>query len=453
MTSENVNLHEFVNSLQDMNKKLRKAVRIYSKRLKGSDVNEANLELERELAMDDNMPLVKYHQQREWMGMLEYKKEDEQLLLRNLVLDLKPEAMLKEMPQTPSYLLLMCIRHTDYMNDDEKVRGLLTGSINGIKKVVKKSSGDLGRVSAWLSNSVRLLNNLKQYSGEKAFQSENTAKQNEQCLKNFDLSEYRLILNDLAVWIYQVAVKYAESKLQNLIVGAVLEKECIAGCTTGKPTGMRQVSVVAEGSDEKKEFSPDDIIKVMNDVMQHLSAHNVQFDVVRQIFKQIFFFISATALNTLLLRKDLCHWMKAVQIRYNLSQLEQWVRDNKLNDGGVEEPLEPLIQATQLLQARKTEADVDSLCDVCSKLNMSQIVKILNLYTPVNEFEERVPMSFIRKVQEKMSASATSDAAQQSLMLDTKFLFAVSFQFKPSNVAIEQLNPPVAWGLGFLKKL
>jgi hypothetical protein len=45
---------------------------------------------------------------------------------------------------------------------------------------------------------------LKQYSGDKTFQAENTQKQNEQCLQNFDLSEYRQVLSDIAVWIYQV---------------------------------------------------------------------------------------------------------------------------------------------------------------------------------------------------------------------------------------------------------
>ena len=33
--------------------------------------------------------------------------------------------------------MFMCIRHTDYLNDDEKVRSLLTNTINSIKKVVK----------------------------------------------------------------------------------------------------------------------------------------------------------------------------------------------------------------------------------------------------------------------------------------------------------------------------
>lgn len=46
------------------------------------------------------------------------------------------------------------------------------------------------------------------------FQKDNTAKQNEHCLRNFDLSEYRQILIDLGVWIYHGLVKLTEAKLQ-----------------------------------------------------------------------------------------------------------------------------------------------------------------------------------------------------------------------------------------------
>ena len=108
------------------------------------------------------------------------------------------------LPGLPAYILFMCIRHTDFTNDDDKVRSLLTATINAIKKVIKKRHEDLDTTVLWLSNTLRLLHNLKQYSGDKTFQAENTQKQNEQCLHNFDLSEYRQVLSDIAVWIYQV---------------------------------------------------------------------------------------------------------------------------------------------------------------------------------------------------------------------------------------------------------
>ena len=43
-------------------------------------------ELEREMEVDEHMPSVKKYQAREYCGMLEYRKEDEPLLIRNLVI-------------------------------------------------------------------------------------------------------------------------------------------------------------------------------------------------------------------------------------------------------------------------------------------------------------------------------------------------------------------------------
>jgi myosin-5 len=39
----------------------------------------------------------------------------------------------------------------------------------------------------------------------------------------------------------------------------------------------------------------------------------------------------------------------------------------------VPDTLQPIIQAAQLLQARKTDEDVQSVCDMCDKLTMFQV--------------------------------------------------------------------------------
>lgn len=49
------------------------------------------------------------------------------------------------------------------------------------------------------------------------------------------------------------------------------------------------------------------------------------------------------------------------------------MRDSKLQESGAGTALEQIIQASQLLQARKTEADVESVCDMCSKLTIPQV--------------------------------------------------------------------------------
>jgi len=70
-----------------------------------------------------------------------------------VVTELRPSMVVKYSPSClPAYVLFMCMRHTDHVNDDEKVRSLLSCAINGIKKAVKvttkrvalRSSSDFG---------------------------------------------------------------------------------------------------------------------------------------------------------------------------------------------------------------------------------------------------------------------------------------------------------------------
>lgn len=58
-----------------------------------------------------------------------------------------------------------------------------------------------------------------------AFMTQNTAKQNEHCLKNFDLAEYRQVLSDLSIQIYQQLIKVAEGIIQPMI-GEYVPKGC-----------------------------------------------------------------------------------------------------------------------------------------------------------------------------------------------------------------------------------
>lgn len=87
-----------------------------------------------------------------------------------------------------------------------------------------------------------------------------------------------------------------------------------------------------------------------------------------------------------------------MQIRFNLSHLEQWIRDKithvsifsylfnqmfymcllfKAQD--VVNTLLPIIQASQLLQARKTDDDVNTICEMCDKMNANQVSRNMDL--------------------------------------------------------------------------
>ncbi|CAG2061126.1 unnamed protein product, partial [Timema podura] len=121
-------------------------------------------------------------------------------------------------------------------------------------------------------------------------------------------------------------------------------------------------------------------------------------------------------------------------------------------DTNVLDTLQPIIQAAHLLQARKQTEDVQSVCDMCDKLSMFQIIKILNLYTPADDFEERVPIAFIRKIQTTLS-ERTESQEQSTLLMDTKFSFPVRFPFNPSKIRLEDIEVPEVLNLPTLKKV
>lgn len=64
---------------------------------------------------------------------------------------------------------------------------------------------------------------------------------------------------------------------------------------------------------------------------------------------------------------------------------------------------------------------------MCSALTPLQICKILNLYTPVDEFEQRVPVSFIRKVQATLQERAQNQEQQVNDLVF--FVFRVTLRF------------------------
>ncbi|XP_018416500.1 PREDICTED: unconventional myosin-Vb [Nanorana parkeri] len=447
LTNENLDLKEVLEKSEKNEKKLKKQLKLYQKKMQESEGTPDIIQPERKQAeMTRQMTVQRI--EKDFQGMLEYYKDDEPLLVRNLITDLKPELTATAVPCLPAYILFMCIRHADYINDDQKVHSLLTSTINGIKKVLKKHNDSFQITSFWLSNSSRLLHCLKQYSGDEGFMTSNSPRQNEHCLRNFDLTEYRQVLSDLSIQIYQQLIKIAEGLLQPMIVSAMLETESIQGLSGVKPTGYRKRSSSMVDGDNS--YSLEAIIRQLNAFNIIMCDHGLDPEIIQQVFKQLFYMINAVSLNNLLLRKDICSWSTGMQLRYNISQLEEWLRGKNLHVSGAAQTMEPLIHAAQLLQLKKkTQEDAEAICSLCTALTTQQIVKILNLYTPVNEFEERVTVSFIRSIQAQLQER--KDPPQ--LLLDSKYMFPVLFPFNPSLITLDTVQIPPVLHLNFLNKV
>ncbi|XP_031596926.1 unconventional myosin-Vb isoform X2 [Oreochromis aureus] len=450
LTNDNLDLKELVEKLEKNERKLKKQLKIYMKKVQELEAAQAAAQSSRSKPELIRQVTVQ-RKEKDFEGMLEYNKEDEALLVKTLINDIRPSNVSGTVPCLPAYILFMCIRHADYINDDQKVESLLTSTINAIKKVLKKNNDDFEMTSFWLANTSRLLHCLKQYSGEEAFMTQNTPKQNEHCLKNFDLAEYRQVLSDLSIQIYQQLIKVAEGIIQPMIVSAMLESESIPSLAGVKPMGYRnRSSSMDTDADGPTSYTLQALIKQLGQFNNIMRDHGLDPEIIGQVVRQLFHCINAVTLNNLLLRKDVCSWSTGMQLRYNTSQLEEWLRGNNLYQSKAAATLEPIIQAAQLLQVKKkTSQDAEAICTLCTALTMQQIVKILNLYTPLNEFEERVTVSFIRNIQNRLQER--NDPPQ--LLLDTKHTFPVLFPYSPSALSLEMLHFPASLNIDFLVRV
>uniref|UniRef100_A0A668AXA8 Unconventional myosin-Vb n=1 Tax=Myripristis murdjan TaxID=586833 RepID=A0A668AXA8_9TELE len=451
LTNDNLDLKELVEKLEKNERKLKKQLRIYMKKVQELELNQAVATQPSRAKPELSRQVTVQRKEKDFEGMLEYYKEDEALLVKSLITDMKPSAVSATVPCLPAYILFMCIRHADYIDADQKVEALLTTTINAIKKVLKKNNDDFEMTSFWLANTSRLLHCLKQYSGDEVFMTQNTAKQNEHCLKNFDLAEYRQVLSDLSIQIYQQLIKVAEGIMQPMIVSAMLESESIPSLAGVKPMGYRNrsSSMDNDGSGPSS-YTLQALIRQLGQFHSIMGEHGLDPEIVGQVFRQLFHCINAITLNHLLLCKDVCSWSTGMQLRYNISQMEEWLRGNNLYQSKAAATLEPIIQAAQLLQIKKkTSQDAEAICSLCTALTTHQIVKILNLYTPLNEFEERVTVSFIRNIQNRLQERNDP----QQLLVDTKHVFPVLFPYTPSALSLETIHIPASLGLDFLVRV
>lgn len=75
------------------------------------------------------------------------------------------------------------------------------------------------------------------------------------------------------------------------------------------------------------------------------------------------------SLNNLLVRKDLCNNNKAIEIIYNLSLFDQFIREHQIPKWEkVKAALEPLTQANKLLITQKNSKQIPTIISTTQAL-------------------------------------------------------------------------------------
>uniref|UniRef100_A0A7N6B267 Methyl-CpG binding domain protein 3b n=1 Tax=Anabas testudineus TaxID=64144 RepID=A0A7N6B267_ANATE len=362
-------------------------------------------------------------------GLLECRKRDETKLIKNLITDIRVDSAVSLPPGLPASVIFLCVRQADCSGDQTRARSLCSAAVTAMKAALKVTSGFEPARSLWLKNVYLLHDLLTQY---------HSTEDDTDTIAAF-LSAAPVV-SRLSIPLYSVP--------------ALLEAETIPGlCGSAVKLGTSRKRAGSDprtvGGDAPTMAS---VLRELGALHTALSHQALPPTLIEQAFHQLTYLISASALNSLLLRKDMCSWSRGMQIRYNVSILEEWLRSRSLQAGGAVATLEPLIQAVQLLQAgKKTEADARALVQTCTALSSQQIVKILTLYTPHSDLDERVTLNFIRSVQGLLKQR--SDGHPPQILMDVRRVFPVTFPYLPPTVVhAEQLVIPDSLKISFLRK-
>ncbi|NWR37740.1 MYO5B protein, partial [Tachuris rubrigastra] len=84
LTNENLDLKELVEKLEKDEKKLKKQLKIYIKKVQDFEASQTTVPADRR-PHDSNIQVAVQRKEKDFQGMLEYHKEDEPLLIRNLI--------------------------------------------------------------------------------------------------------------------------------------------------------------------------------------------------------------------------------------------------------------------------------------------------------------------------------------------------------------------------------
>eukprot|EP00730_Choanoeca_flexa_P002994 TRINITY_DN11253_c0_g2_i1.p1 TRINITY_DN11253_c0_g2~~TRINITY_DN11253_c0_g2_i1.p1 ORF type:complete len:1418 (+),score=431.65 TRINITY_DN11253_c0_g2_i1:549-4256(+) len=435
LIDENLAMREQVEVLEDALKAARNGRTSSTSSPRGKPTSPRSRTASRPHTADADKPATaQAPPQPQYKGMLKFQEKDIQRLVSALVIKIKPEVVAKGQPHLPAHLLFMCVLYADAQANGAMLQGLLTKTMRSLKAVVTQSSTNLTRLAFWLANGFRLLTNMKQFSGDPQFPNRDDP--SSRSLQTFDLMEYRRVLSDLLVQIYHTVVKHVEVKLTPMIVPGLLEYESLPGADSMPSKGRGQAPATIN-----------DIFALLSEVHISLVAQNVEPRVVQSVFRQVYYNMNAVMVNTLLLRKDLAKLTKGMQVRYNITKLEEWARTHKLEPiCGV---LSEAVQITQLLQCPKNSPDnAETILETCTDLNPLQIQKILQMYSP-EEYEDRVPASLLRAVSDKQNQAAS----EAKLLLDTKHIFPVTFPFSPCSPRFPSMSISSELGLNFVEKI
>lgn len=241
-----------------------------------------------------------------------------------IITNMTPQRSPSQKP-VPANLLFLSARYAHYHASPELLATLLTSATDKINDVVERHLWDMTMQAFWISNATLLLHYLKKDGGL----VEATV-------------QFQLHLAELINEIFVLIIRDAERRMNKVLDAAMLDHETIPGLEDiafqNEWKLFRSKNKAKPEPAEKRfrppsprrraQVSPRNITSLLSSTLFVLDLYDVHSVITTQIISQLLYWLSAELFNRIMSTKRYLARTKAMQIRMNVSTLEDWARIN-----------------------------------------------------------------------------------------------------------------------------
>jgi hypothetical protein len=344
--------------------------------------------------------------------MFVFQESDLNRILDVVITNMTPQRTPSQKP-VPANILFLAARYAHYHSSRELLETLLTSALDKINNVVERNQWDMTILAFWMSNSTLLLHYLKKDGG--LVQA---------------TGEHQLQLVDVISEIFVLITRDAERRMDKFLDTAMLDHETIPGFEdvhfqhewkifrtkkTPKPLEPLEKRFRPPSPKRRAQIAPRNVTSLLSSILFVLDLYDIHSVITTQIISQLFYWIGAELFNRIMGNRKYLARTKAMQIRMNVSALEEWARSNNrqaehyengsMTSSGetmveaARRHLDPVIQLLQWLQVFSSLGeDLESLVGTLQqlpRLSPQQLIHAVKHYRP-EVGEKNLPKSAMK---------------------------------------------------------
>ena len=228
----------------------------------------------------------------------------------------------KDQKPVPANLIFLMARYAHYHMTVSLLEEVLTKSLDRISDCIERQQWDMTQLSFWLSNQTLLLHYLKKDAG--LMQSS---------------TKWQAELSELISETVILIIRDAERRMNKILDTAMLDHETIPGFDTiefqgefklfkSKAKPVEDHGIRPPSPRKRAQTSPRNITSLLSSTLFVLDLYDVHSVITLQVIAQLLYWIGAELFNRVITTRKYLSRTRAMNVRMNVSQIEDWARAN-----------------------------------------------------------------------------------------------------------------------------